>query len=334
MDIDFVIPWVNGEDEEWLKEKRKYEPNIETDASYANRYKDWNILKYWFRSIEKFTPWVHKIHFITWGHLPYFLNIKHPKLNIVNHKDYIPNAYLPTFNANTIEMNFHRISELSEQFVYFNDDMFVLKPLSKTDFFNQDNGLPLAQYTEIPIIITSNEVWSYLVYNDMYIINKYFKKRESLNHSFFKYINMKYHIYDNIRSILLYILFPNSFLCFKNFHQATPFLKSTYELIWEKEEYLLNNTCLHKFRNKEDVNQWLPLWWQLASGKFSPSSKKTIYNVITENTIEIMKNAIVKQKYDLLCLGDPIDSNNAEMYMNQIREAFEKILPQKSSFEI
>ena len=41
-------------------------------------------------------------------------------------QDYIPAECLPTFSANTIEMNVHRIPSLAEHFVFFNDDFFLL----------------------------------------------------------------------------------------------------------------------------------------------------------------------------------------------------------------
>ena len=102
MKIDFVIPWVDGNDPAWQEERRKYKPDTGADASAA-RYRDMGILKYWFRAVEAYAPWVNRIHFITWGHLPEWMNTDHPKLHIVNHKDYIPAEYLPTFNANPIE---------------------------------------------------------------------------------------------------------------------------------------------------------------------------------------------------------------------------------------
>ena len=90
MDIDFVIPWVDGSDPEWRKSKNKYsgkidEPVDRTDA----RYRDWDILKYWFRGVEKYAPWVHKIYFVTCGQKPDWLNENHEKLILVNHEDYI-----------------------------------------------------------------------------------------------------------------------------------------------------------------------------------------------------------------------------------------------------
>ena len=31
------------------------------------RYRDWDLLRYWFRGVERFAPWVRRIHFVTWG---------------------------------------------------------------------------------------------------------------------------------------------------------------------------------------------------------------------------------------------------------------------------
>ena len=85
--IDFVIMWVDGSDPAWLEEKNKYlEKKIDT-SNAINRYRDMGLLKYWFRGVEKFTPWVNKVHFVTWGHIPSWLNTNNPKLNVVRHED-------------------------------------------------------------------------------------------------------------------------------------------------------------------------------------------------------------------------------------------------------
>ncbi len=133
--IDFVISWVDGDDREWQKSRNNY-PGIE-DVTAASLYRDWDNLQYWFRGVEKFTPWVNRIHFVTWGHLPKWLNINHPKVNIVRHSDYLPKEYLPTFNSHSIELNLHRIEGLAEQFVYFNDDIFIM------NYFVADNPFPI-----------------------------------------------------------------------------------------------------------------------------------------------------------------------------------------------
>ena len=68
------------------------------------------------------------------------MNTVNLKLKIVKHSEFILKEYLPTFNSNVIEFYFHKIKELSEKFVYFNDDMFLLNNVKQNRFFI--NGLP------------------------------------------------------------------------------------------------------------------------------------------------------------------------------------------------
>lgn len=296
--IDFVIIWVDGNDVEWQKEKNRYNPNKEDDFRNI-RYRDWDNLKYLFRGIEKFAPWVNRVHLVTWGHLPSWLNTDNPKLHIVNHKDYIPEKYLPTFSANPIEVNLHRIPELSEQFVFFNDDMFITQKVKPTDFFK--NGLPCDSLIENPILPSGNDIIDYILLNDMEIINKYFKKNEIIKKHFFKIFNIKYG---------LYLIKTISLLQWKNFtglrysHLPSSILKSTMESAWKNENEILDKTSKHKFRSKEDVNQYLFTNWQMASGKFKPR-KCSIgkFYLISDNNKNIV-SAIEKQKYKLICLND------------------------------
>ena len=110
--IDFVIAWVDGSDLEWQKEKNKYanpgDTTLQVDASMV-RYREWDTLRYWFRAVEKYAPWVNQVYFVTCGHVPKWLNMDAPKLHFVRHQDYIPEQYLPTFSSHPIELNLHRI---------------------------------------------------------------------------------------------------------------------------------------------------------------------------------------------------------------------------------
>ena len=72
-DIDFVILWVDGNDRKWLQKKAQYVPNLTADVS-KERYRDWDNLKYWFRGVAKYAPWVRKIHFVTDEQVPEWLN--------------------------------------------------------------------------------------------------------------------------------------------------------------------------------------------------------------------------------------------------------------------
>ena len=108
--IDFVVTWVNGSDESWIKERAKYLPQTkEQDLRGVQRYRDWDLMRYWFRGVEKYASWVHKIYFITCGQKPEWLNLDCPKLKLIKHSDYMPKDALPTFNSNAIEMRIHNI---------------------------------------------------------------------------------------------------------------------------------------------------------------------------------------------------------------------------------
>jgi hypothetical protein len=140
MDIDLVITWVNGSDPAWQAVRNSCNPPAESEG----RYRELGLLPYWFRAASSYAPWARRIHFVTWGHAPPFMNRKHPRLRIVRHEDFIPAEYLPTFNSHTIECHLHRIPGLSEHFIYFNDDMFLLRPALPEDFSGRACPAPAA----------------------------------------------------------------------------------------------------------------------------------------------------------------------------------------------
>lgn len=333
MDIDFVILWVDGSDQEWLKEKEYYLSQKKNENNAVNRYRDWGILHYWFRSVEKFTPFVRKIHFVTWGHIPSFLNQNHPKLNIVKHTDFIPEEYLPTFSSHAIEMNLHRIPDLAEHFVYFNDDMFMIKNMREEDFFKE--GLPCSYGGEVPIQLIGNiGTWLHASVNDLGIINKNFNKRKSVAKYRKKYVNKCYRWKDNIRTLCLELLYPDYFTGFRNLHAPGLYLKHAFCEVWASEFEKLNSTCMDRFRTSDNVNQWVVLWWQLASGQFYPKNIDNYVDVINERSINSICSCIENQKHDYICLNDPDEEINFELLSSRLQRSFEKILPEKSSYEI
>lgn len=330
--IDFVILWVDGNDPIWQAEKAKYIPNEQSD-NRVQRYRDWGNLKYWFRGVEKFAPWVNKIHFITYGHLPIWLNTKHHKLNIVKHSDYMPAEYLPTFNCNPLELNFHRIKNLSEQFVYFNDDTFIINKTKTTDFFK--NGLPCDSAALNVHCVDMNFGFNYASFQAIGIVNKYFDFHKSILSNWKKWFNLK-----NGKQMLrtIYLLPCPRFPGIYQPHLPNSFLKSTYELLWENEGKLLDETSKHKFREKLDYTQWTLRNLQLASGQFENRPVNIGKSFYLEKNKDNIKNVI---KYITENKGKMISINDGEMtdkefeYNKKILiKAFERILPNKSNFEL
>jgi len=328
--IDFVILWVDGSDEEWIKEKQQYDPSIVDASSCAARYRDWDNLQYWFRGVEKFAPWINKIYFITWGHTPSWLNKNHPKLRIVNHKDFIPAEYLPTYNSNAIELNLHRIPELSEQFVLFNDDTFLIDHVKETDFFI--DGKPCDEFV-MSVLMPSYTmpIIGHTSVNNVSIINKYFKKKSVLKKNRSGIYSLKYgrNLYRNFSLAI----WP-SFTGFYNAHIPLSHIKSTFQTLWEKEPEMLDETSRNKFRTYRDLNHWLMRYWNLCDGNFVP--RKTgfgkMYTVSNDNAalIQYIKN----QKGRMVCVNDSSVEFDFDKAVEEVNNTFAAILPEKSSYEI
>ncbi len=328
--IDFVIIWVDGNDPKWREVKRQYVPKAVGEDDQEVRYRDWDNLMYWFRAVEEYTPWVRKVHFVTWGHLPAWLNVNHPKLHIVKHEDYIPKEYLPTFNSHTIEMNLHRIEGLAEQFVYFNDDMFINRPMKPEDFFV--NGKPCDTFAMDCIYFGKDSAGPYNG-NDLTLINAHFNKKQMFLKNYRKWFKLRYGIKHLYRTAVLmpWAWFPG----FYYHHLPNSFLKSTYEEVWEKEPELLAETCKSRIRSTTNVNQWLIKFWQLASGNFQPRTIKIgrCYHIKDKNVYDLL-DSIRNGKDAMICINDTAKTVNFEEKKALVIAAFEERLPKKSSFEV
>lgn len=328
--IDFVMIWVDGGDLEWRKEKNKYAGLPDDEINGEIRFRDWDNLKYWFRGIEKFAPWVNNVYFVTCGHYPMWLNLECPKLKFIKHSDYMPKEYLPTFSSHAIELNLHRIESLSEKFVYFNDDTFLISPAKIEDFFVK--GLPTRKVDET-ILPGMDNLMSHVYLNNSFTINKHFEKKEVLKRTGSKYFSFKSGHKPFLKKLCL--LPFDRFTAFNDPHMASPFLKSTMEEVWEKEEKLLDKVSKDKFRQIDGVNQYLFKMWDICMGKYEPAGfEKCKYEAITNDNLSNIVDEIKKQKFKQLCLNDMDGNMDFEKAKGEINKALESILPEKSSFEI
>jgi len=334
-EIDIVIAWVDGSDPEWIKKKNYYRTQEMKNSSYekneASRYRDWDILKYLFRSIEKYAPWVKTVHFVTCGQKPQWLNAEHHGLHMVHHEDYIPAEYLPTFSSHTIELNFHRIEGLSEHFIYFNDDFFLTAPTEPTDFFV--NGLPCDSPIVTPVITTlpGHPFVHYLI-NDLSIVNAHFDLPNVIKGKITNWFNPLYGLHG-IRTFL-YATGRKKVCGFYNFHMPSSMLKTTYEQIWNLEPQILEATCKNRFRGLGDVNQYVMSYANFCQNRFVPRSPKhgCFFSVGEEH--EKMYDAIVNRRYKYIAINDSDFEVDFEKEKAFLIDAFEKAFPEKSSFEI
>jgi len=140
--IDFVYTWVASYDPERNEYKRKLGLSEDNNSATLNRFKDSNELKYSLRSIFQNCPWFNRIYIVVKdGQKPDFIDFSDSRIILVNHSEIMPEDALPTFNSNAIEYCLHHIPNLSNKYIYMNDDLFILKQLSKRDFYK--NGAPV-----------------------------------------------------------------------------------------------------------------------------------------------------------------------------------------------
>ncbi|MCM1213145.1 MAG: stealth family protein [Lachnospiraceae bacterium] len=328
--IDFVITWIDGQNEAWRKEKSMFQPDRRDDDQEA-RYRDWGLLKYWFRGVDKFAPWVRKIHFITWGYVPEWLNTGNPRLHVVQHKDYVPEQYLPVYNSNVLEIYMHRIEGLAEHFVYFNDDMFLIRNVRPSYFFR--HGQPCDMLAFQPVVANpANPLMSHLYLNNTLALSRHFVKRENIRRQPGKYFNLRYpplYFFYN----LLELAFP-LYTGFYTVHGPSPFCKSTFEEVWEKEREALEEMSFNRFRSEGDLTPYLFREWQKLSGRFYPWNIRKdfrYFGVGSDNTR--LLRTISRQRKRVICINDTVSHSEFESADTQLKAAFQQILPERSAFE-
>lgn len=143
--IDLVYLWCDGSDEKWLEKKNRYAAAEGMSVSTGNekcRFVNNDELKYSLRSVAEFAPWVNNIFIVTDHQVPAWLNTSHPQIRMVGHEEIMPHDALPTFNSTAIECCLHHIPDLSEYFIFANDDM-LFGARTEPSFFFTPEGKPI-----------------------------------------------------------------------------------------------------------------------------------------------------------------------------------------------
>ncbi|GAB1416244.1 stealth conserved region 3 domain-containing protein [Paludibacter sp.] len=329
-EIDFVITWVDMNDSSWRKSLAKHSGKIDNSKNEASeaRFRDYGLLKYWFRGVEKFAPWVRNIHFVTCGQQPDWLNINHPKLKMVNHEDFIPNEFLPVFNSNVIEIYLYKIPELADKFVYFNDDVFIIRDTPETRFFK--NNLP----NDIAAFRTNYGLSKFekMLRNNIRLINKHFNKKEIFERDTHKWFDKSYGKKSRLTKFLKN---HDKFVTLRTPHNAQPYLKRTFEDVWKNCEQELIEMSANRFRSNNDYTPELFRTWQICNSDFNPYNTyqdTKMFPLLIKSAKAI--KAVREQTYSLVCLNDNVHIRNYDKVMGELKASFESILPDKSDFEL
>ena len=287
--MDAVITYVNSEDKTWREEYKKHVKSTVEEA----RYRDWGTLQHVIKGIRQFMPFIEHIYLVV-STPSQITGIDVPEVTVVYHKDIIPEKYLPTFNSCTIEMFFHKIPGLAEEFIYFNDDTFVVKPVKKTDFFI--DGKPvLNPHLQKCSQFDTNSIFVQQCKNSTELIRSKFVKKYPIN------------------------------VFIRQEHIMRPMLKSTYEGVWKTCEKEIINS-LTRIRTKRNYNAYLFNNYDVMKGYYV--QKELPYKYIkTSDSISSIISDITSDKFSVVCINDSgaVCKNDKDA----INGAFENVITKK-----
>lgn len=175
--IDFVIPWVDGEDPDHVLNRKKYEEihakeygPLESRATGSVRFKQNYELKYCLRSIKKYAPWYRKIWIVTDNQVPVFLDkskLHADNIEIVDHSTLFRDhhQYLPTFNSRSILSMLWNIPELSEKYILMNDDYFFCNHINPEFFHTNDTIVLRGVWNKLGVAKANLSLFRYCIIN-------------------------------------------------------------------------------------------------------------------------------------------------------------------------
>lgn len=295
--IDAVIPYVNCVDRTWINDFIKATGNYNPTGV---RFRCWGTLKYLIRGIDKYMPFVKRIILILAkeSQVPIWLDTS--KVKIVYHKDFIPKQFLPTFNSCTIESFLWNISDLSDRFIYFNDDMFPLNQMGLSDFFTSDT----------PHILFHEHI--------------HMNPQSMFEHQCRGALDTMCDALHSDKYISGELVRPE--------HSAIPMLKSTLLQVHKLcGDSLIKSVS--RLRRKENINQYIYSYYQYYTGSYIPRMHRFLYVDIKDN-LSYIKPAILNSELQIICLNDSDKIKDYKKSRQELIDIFEEKFPNKCKYEV
>ena len=238
---------------------------------------------------------------MTNGQIPKWLDTSHPKIQIVTHDQIMPQKALPTFNSMAIETCLDNIPDLSEQFLFANDDAFFDKFVSKNYFFDT-NGNPF-------VYLKKHKKWDHdLLKKDQYI----------------HYINQCVELTDK------------KFSRYEGTHCICAYKKTNLTNCKKEFKEKFDKTTFSKFRNFEDIQRHIYDFWAIknkkAIGLFFKNKKKAKQLYLNIKNSEHMYQKLKKNNPILVCYNDTEKTTQTDR--ENLKHFLNARYPQKQEWEI
>jgi hypothetical protein len=310
--IDIVYTWVDGSDPTWRARRDQAHGDVtdELNEHSANesRYLSRDELRYSLRSLAMFAPWVRHIWLVTDDQIPAWLDPDDERITVVSHKElFAGRGKLPTFNSHAIETQLHKISGLTEHFLYFNDDVSLARPVIPQAFFHA-NGvskvfLSRAKVDPAEVDVLADKPVTAAGKNNRELIDRAFGRR----------------------------------LTFKMKHVPHCLRRSVLEEMDERFGDEVARTAGNQFRHPTDVSMTSSLYpyYALLTGRAVIDNIVYMYtDLAAPTTPGLLRLLLAKRNYDIVCLNDTDSDPGAVAQQTKIlNDFFSAYFPAVPSWE-
>lgn len=319
--IDMVYLWCDGNDTAFKERKQQY-LKLEDNSEQENievvgdvRFYDNEELKYSLRSLEMYASWINHVYIVTDRQVPNWLNVEYEKVTVVDHSEIMPQECIPCFNSTVIEYFLPFIPNLSEKFLYGNDDTFFGNETKPEDFFVGDK----------PIVRVKKSRRKKLSYNP----------------------EKKYTYYGTVlNSLEILAKAYGKSLPYELHHNIDAYSKSMFLSTLEKFKDSLNKCVKNRFRKFNDIQRILfnldmvytgkaelkivsdPKPWRLRLDCLKKVKWESYCDA--DNAPKIYTR-IAKYKPKLFCINSSADATLEEKM--KTKQFMESLFPQPSKFE-
>lgn len=312
--IDVVYTWVDDSDPVWAARKDAVRRQLtgapsgalHEQAANDSRYTSRDELRYSLRSIHQYAPWVRNIFLVTAGQVPSWLNTDFPGIRVVDHREIFsdPTA-LPTFNSHAIESQLHHIRELSEHFLYLNDDVFFGRPVQPGQFFHP-NGL--TKFFQSKALIPSGRAST----EDLPVNAAGKNSRGLIAQQFGTVISQKMKHTPHVlrRSILAEI-----------------------EQVYDKAHRVTQHS---RFRSPADVPiaSSLHHYYAFQSARATVGDIRYVYVDLADALAQRrLNNLLARRNFDTFCMNDTVTAADPEAQSRMVERFLEAYFPVPSPFE-
>ncbi len=280
--VDVVYTWVDGADPAWQTRMRsvlgEVDPTaINETATSDSRFATRDELRYSLRSLEMYAGWVRRVHLVTDGQVPEWLDTDHPKIRVVDHRDIFSDpSVLPVFNSHAIESQLHRVPGLADRYLYLNDDVFFGRSVEPELFF-EANGLTKFFLSEMLLDVDPPSV------RDMPVLSAAKNNRALVEKLFGRTVTTKFK------------------------HTPHPQNRHVLEELEEQFPELFRQVVASRFRHPGDISVASALhhYYAYATRRAVRGEIRYTYrDISTLTSLSDLADLVEEPRYDVFCLND------------------------------